>query len=67
MGALAGVLAGGGRTAEGDDAQRGSVLPDRLAPLMALMEVLPGPVAERALVEIVARVSEPHAETPGTA
>ncbi len=67
-GALAEVLAGGGRTAEGDDdAQRGSVLPDRLAPLMALMEVLPGPVAERALVEIVARVSEPPAETPGTA
>ncbi|QJW38507.1 aspartate aminotransferase family protein [Cellulosimicrobium protaetiae] len=36
----------------------GSVLPDRLAPLMAVMEVLPAPVAERALVEIVARVAE---------
>jgi len=37
----------------------GAVLPDRLAPLMALLEVLPGPLAERALVEVVARVSEP--------
>ncbi|WP_313664155.1 aminotransferase class V-fold PLP-dependent enzyme [Cellulosimicrobium cellulans] len=41
-----------------------SVLPDRLAPLMAVMEVLPAPVAERALVEIVARVAEPPSE-PG--
>jgi glutamate/tyrosine decarboxylase-like PLP-dependent enzyme len=40
-----------------------SVLPDRLAPLMAVMEVLPAPVAERALVEIVARVAEPPTET----
>ncbi|MDF9875670.1 pyridoxal phosphate-dependent decarboxylase family protein [Cellulosimicrobium cellulans] len=38
-----------------------SVLPDRLAPLMAVMEVLPAAVAERALVEIVARVAEPPA------
>ncbi|MGW6227071.1 pyridoxal phosphate-dependent decarboxylase family protein [Cellulosimicrobium cellulans] len=41
-----------------------SVLPDRLAPLMAVMEVLPAPVAERALIEIVARVAEPPSE-PG--
>ncbi|MBD8078016.1 aspartate aminotransferase family protein [Cellulosimicrobium arenosum] len=37
----------------------GAVLPDRLAPLMAVMESLPGPVAERLLVEILARVAEP--------
>jgi glutamate/tyrosine decarboxylase-like PLP-dependent enzyme len=42
-----------------------SVLPDRLAPLMAVMEVLPAEAAERALVEIVARVAEPPAG-PGT-
>lgn len=46
--------------AAGDDADPGvGVLPDSLAPLMALLEVLPGPVAERALLEIVARVAEP--------
>lgn len=68
-GALVGVLAADDGGPEGDDDRgpRASVLPDRLAPLMALMEVLPAPVAEQALVEIVARVSEPHAEAPGTA
>ncbi len=47
--------------ADGGEERRatGAVLPDRLAPLMAVMEVLPGPLAERALVEIVARVSQP--------
>ncbi|MBE9940148.1 hypothetical protein G8C60_13555, partial [Cellulosimicrobium cellulans] len=67
-GALVGVLAADDGGPEGDDDQgpRASVLPDRLAPLMALTEVLPAPVAEQALVEIVARVSEPHAEAPGT-
>ena len=57
----------GGREGDDDRGPLASVLPDRLAPLMALMEVLPAPVAEQALVEIVARVSEPHAEAPGTA
>ncbi|WP_353708043.1 aminotransferase class V-fold PLP-dependent enzyme [Cellulosimicrobium sp. ES-005] len=54
---LAALAADGG---ERDGTAR-SVLPDRLAPLMAVMEVLPAAVAERALVEIVARVAEPPA------
>ena len=35
-------------------------LPDRMAPLMALIETLPAPVAERLLVEVLARVVEPR-------
>ena len=34
-------------------------LPDRMAPLLALMESLPAPVAERLLTELLARVVEP--------
>jgi hypothetical protein len=34
-------------------------LPGRLAPLMALAEQLPTPVAEALLIELLARVSEP--------
>lgn len=38
---------------------RGSSLPGKLAPLMALAEQLPAPVAEAILIELLARVSEP--------
>lgn len=34
-------------------------LPDRLAPLLALIEVLPPPLAERLLTELLARLVEP--------
>jgi sphinganine-1-phosphate aldolase len=34
-------------------------LPERMAPLLALMEALPAPVAERLLTELLARVVEP--------
>ena len=37
----------------------GSTLPGKLAPLMALAERLPAPVAEAILIELLARVSEP--------
>ena len=43
----------------GDDA--GGALPDRLAPVLALVEALPGPLTERLLVELLARVVEPRA------
>ena len=36
-----------------------SALPDRMAPLLALMEALPAPVAERLLTELLARIVEP--------
>ncbi|MCB7136414.1 aspartate aminotransferase family protein [Cellulosimicrobium marinum] len=51
--------AGGDERAGSSGSSSGSVLPDRLAPLMALMEVLPAARAERLLVEIVARVADP--------
>jgi sphinganine-1-phosphate aldolase len=35
-------------------------LPDRLAPVLALVEALPRPLGERLLVELLARVVEPH-------
>ena len=35
-------------------------LPDAQAPLMALIEALPAPVAERLLVELLARLVEPR-------
>jgi hypothetical protein len=34
-------------------------LPSRLAPLLALIEVLPPPLAERLLTELIARLAEP--------
>ncbi|MFF2271076.1 pyridoxal phosphate-dependent decarboxylase family protein [Agromyces sp. NPDC058136] len=34
-------------------------LPDQLAPVLALVEALPGPLTERLLVELLARVVEP--------
>ncbi|MGN6501704.1 MAG: pyridoxal phosphate-dependent decarboxylase family protein [Pseudolysinimonas sp.] len=37
----------------------GGALPDRLAPLLALIEVLPPPLAERLLTELLARLIEP--------
>ena len=37
----------------------GGALPDRLAPLLALIEVLPPPIAERLLTELLARLVEP--------
>lgn len=37
----------------------GSPLPGKMAPLMALTEALPAPVAEAILTELLARVSEP--------
>lgn len=37
----------------------GAALPQRMAPLMTLVEQLPGPVAEALLTELLARVSEP--------
>ena len=37
----------------------GGALPDRMAPLLALMEALPAPVAERLLTELLARIVEP--------
>ena len=46
-----GLLAGDGAAA----------LPDRLAPVLALVETLPRPLSERLLVELLARVVEPHA------
>jgi hypothetical protein len=37
----------------------GGALPDQLAPLLALIEVLPPPIAERLLTELLARLVEP--------
>jgi sphinganine-1-phosphate aldolase len=49
-----GLLGGGVGTAASE------ALPERLAPVLALVEALPGPLAERLLVELLARVVEPH-------
>ncbi|BDZ55949.1 pyridoxal phosphate-dependent decarboxylase family protein [Agromyces marinus] len=38
----------------------GGALPDRLAPVLALVEALPGRLTERLLVELLARVVEPR-------
>jgi sphinganine-1-phosphate aldolase len=37
----------------------GGGLPDRLAPLLAIIETLPPPIAERLLTELIARLVEP--------
>ena len=37
----------------------GGALPQKMAPLMALAEQLPAPVAQALLTELLARVSEP--------
>jgi sphinganine-1-phosphate aldolase len=44
----------------GTDAGAAEALPDRLAPVLALVEALPGPLTERLLVELLARVVEPN-------
>jgi len=36
-------------------------LPDRMAPLLAIIETLPAPIAERLLIELLARLVEPTA------
>ncbi|GAA4371427.1 pyridoxal phosphate-dependent decarboxylase family protein [Agromyces bauzanensis] len=38
----------------------GGALPDRMAPVLALVEALPGPLTERLLIELLARVVEPR-------
>jgi sphinganine-1-phosphate aldolase len=38
----------------------GGALPEQLAPVLALVEALPGPLTERLLVELLARVVEPR-------
>ncbi|WP_308799306.1 pyridoxal phosphate-dependent decarboxylase family protein [Agromyces silvae] len=44
---------------DGDAGSAGGALPARLAPVLALMETLPPEIAERLLVELLARVVEP--------
>jgi hypothetical protein len=44
----------------GTDAGTFETLPDRLAPVLALVEALPGALTERLLVELLARVVEAH-------
>lgn len=39
----------------------GGGIPDRMAPLLALIEALPAPIAERLLTELLARLVEPSA------
>nr|WP_173924647.1 aspartate aminotransferase family protein [Agromyces sp. Marseille-P2726] len=46
-----GLLGGGGD---------GGALPDQLAPVLTLVEALPGPLTERLLIELLARVVEPR-------
>lgn len=79
LGALAGVAGAGSPTSDEvwatlqtvlgapEDGSAGSVVPTRLAPLMSIMESLPGPVAERLLVELLARVAEPWDQQAGGA
>ncbi|MCU1417448.1 MAG: gadB 1 [Schumannella sp.] len=53
---LQGFGIGSGSSDAGSD---GRALPDQLAPLLALIEVLPAPIAERLLTELLARLVEP--------
>lgn len=55
----AGVLAGLG-IGSGED-----VLPEQMAPLLALIEALPAPVTERLLIELLARLVEPAVPSAG--
>jgi glutamate/tyrosine decarboxylase-like PLP-dependent enzyme len=50
--------------ADGGGADAGDALPDRLAPVLALVEALPAPLTERLLVELLARVVEPRPFRP---
>ncbi|GAA1819829.1 pyridoxal phosphate-dependent decarboxylase family protein [Agromyces neolithicus] len=54
-------LLGGDAASDGDGGTAGGAgaLPDRMAPVLALVEALPGPLTERLLVELLARVVEP--------
>jgi len=54
-GRAGGRAPGSGTAGEGG----GSALPDRVAPLMALIERLPAPVAEALVTELLARFGEP--------
>jgi sphinganine-1-phosphate aldolase len=38
----------------------GGGLPEKLAPLLAVIETLPPPIAERLLIELIARLVEPR-------
>jgi sphinganine-1-phosphate aldolase len=59
LGALG--LPGGGDEGDGSDTDRArGTLPQRLAPVLALVEALPGRVTERLLIELLARVVEPQ-------
>ncbi|MBM7505306.1 pyridoxal phosphate-dependent decarboxylase family protein [Agromyces aurantiacus] len=57
--AAAALLAAFGLLGGGDGS--GGALPDRLAPVLALVEALPGALTERLLIELLARVVEPRA------
>jgi len=54
----AALLAGFGLASEAGPAP----LPDRMAPILALVEALPAPVTERLLTELLARLIEPQGE-----
>jgi glutamate/tyrosine decarboxylase-like PLP-dependent enzyme len=56
-GARGADAAGGSGGSSGADAL--AVLPDRLAPFLALVEALPAPLTERLLTELLARLVEP--------
>jgi hypothetical protein len=43
----------------GEPSGSGGPLPAQLAPLLALIEVLPPPIAERLLIELIGRLAEP--------
>ena len=50
----------GGAADDAADNTATSALPDRLAPVLALVEALPAPLTERLLIELLARVVEPR-------
>ena len=54
-----GCSAAAHRRRRSGDGGAGGALPDRMAPVLALVEALPGPLTERLLVELLARVVEP--------
>ncbi len=61
--AAAGLLAAFGLLGGGDGSAGAPALPARLAPVLALVEALPGELTERLLVELLARVVEPATPT----
>ena len=62
----AGLLAAFGLLGGGDGGAGAAALPARLAPVLALVEALPGGLTERLLVELLARVVEPATAAPAT-